>query len=44
MRRIGRVIRFEGPLFRPPYTGLERQLGRIAGRIARDLVWRWKAG
>jgi len=44
MRRIGRVIRLEGPLFRPPYSGLERQLGRIAGQIARDLRWRWKTG
>ena len=41
MRRIGRVIRLEGRQFKSPYDGLERQLQRIAGQIARDLRWRW---
>ena len=44
MRRIGRVIRMEGPQFDSPHNGIERQRGRIAKRIAKDLAWRWTVG
>ena len=42
MWRIGCVIRLEGREFKLPHNGLERQLQRIAGQIAKDLSWRWK--
>ena len=41
MERLGRVIRLEGRQFGSARYGLERQLERIAVRIANDLVWRW---
>ena len=41
MERLGRVIRLEGRQFGSAYNGLERQLDRIAFRIAKDLIWRW---
>ena len=43
MERLGRVIRLEGRQFESAHNGLERQLERIASRIAKDLVWRWGA-
>ncbi len=44
MRRIGRVIRMEGPQFDSPHNGLERQRRRLTKQIAKDLAWRWKTG
>ena len=41
MKRLGRLIRLDGRQFRSNYNGLERQLERIAHRVAKDLVWRW---
>ena len=41
MKRLGRVIRLEGWTFGSAYYGLERQLERVAFRIANDLVRRW---
>ena len=42
MERLGRVIRLEGRQFGSAHYGLERQLERIAFRIAKDLIWRWE--
>ena len=42
MRRIGRVIRMEARRFDSPWNDLESQTRRIARRIGKDLVWRWK--
>ena len=41
MKRLGRVIRLEGRQFGSARNSLERQLERIAFRIANDLVRRW---
>ena len=41
MKRLGRVIRLEGRQFGSAHSGLERQLERVAFRIANDLVRRW---
>ena len=41
MKRLGRVIRLEGWQFGSAHYGLERQLERVAFRIANDLVRRW---
>ena len=41
MERLGRVIPLEGWTFGSAYYGLERQLERVAFRIANDLVRRW---
>ena len=41
MERLGRVIRLEGKRFGSGRDGLERQRDRIAGRIVKDLIWRW---
>ena len=41
MERLGRVIRLEGKQFGSERNGLERQRDRIAGRIVKDLLWRW---
>ena len=41
MERLGRVIPLEGWTFGSAYNGLERQLERVAFRIANDLVRRW---
>ena len=41
MERLGRLIRLEGWQFGSSYNGLERQLERIAHRVAKDLLWRW---
>ena len=42
MRRIGRVIRMEGKQFDSSWNDLETQTRRIARRIGKDLVGRWK--
>lgn len=42
MRRLGRVIRLEGRQFGSNYNGLEQQRDRIAFRISKDLIRRWK--
>ena len=41
MERLGRVIPLEGWQFGSAHYGLERQLERVAFRIANDLVRRW---
>ena len=41
MKRLGRVIRLEGRQFGSAHYGLERQLERVAFRIAKDLVRQW---
>ena len=41
MERLGRVIPLEGWRFGSAHYGLERQLERVAFRIANDLVRRW---
>ena len=43
MRRIGRVIRMEGKQFDSPWNDLDTQTRKIARRIGKDLVGRWKA-
>ena len=43
MERLGRVIPLEGWTFEAAHYGLERQLERIALRIAKDLIRRWGA-
>ncbi|MDE0173253.1 MAG: hypothetical protein OYH76_14385 [Defluviicoccus sp.] len=42
MRRIGRVIRMEGKQFDSSWNGLDTQTRRIARRIGKDVVGRWK--
>ena len=42
MRRIGRVIRMEGNQFDSPWNDLDTQTRKIARRIGKDLVGRWK--
>ena len=42
MRRLGRVIRLEGRQFSSARNSLEQQRDRIAFRIAKDLIRRWK--
>ena len=41
MRRLGRLIRLEARQFGSAHNSLERQIERIATRIAKDLVRRW---
>ena len=43
MRRIGRVIRMEGRQFDSAWNDLEIQTRRIARRIGKDLIGRWKS-
>ena len=42
MRRLGRVIRMEGNQFESSWNGLDTQTRRIARRVGKDLVARWK--
>ncbi len=42
MRRLGRVIRMEGRQFGSTRNSLEQQRDRIAFRISKDLIRRWK--
>ncbi len=42
MRRLGRVIRMEGRQFSSTRNSLEQQRDRIAFRISKDLIRRWK--
>ena len=41
MERLGRLIRLEARQFGSAHNDLERQLERIAHRVAKDLVLRW---
>ena len=44
MERLGRLILLEARQFESAHNGLERQLERIAHRVAKDLIWRWGGG